>query len=601
MGRAGKSKAKRKLPAPALGKIAAEQASAANLSSISALARIRSRGSKRTAAPPAPVSAATSPLPSPPFTPQLAAKPKRKRSRSMSESSSSLLTAPDLFAAISLRPATAASSKCTMDESLEADPIDEWLTSSLLATHPPAAPPAAATSRGRKKARKQSKADAQKPARAAVPSSGPGRAPSTATSTAGAAPAAAAHVAGELAGLALDSDELDAQPDAAAPETNGKKGRKKSKSATRAKSKRGKKEPAAEEEEKVDASAAASSAAEPAAPAPEAKSAKGKRAASTSRKAKKEKPAPKPEPKPKAAEVEVIELLSDSDEEPDPEAEKAKAFAKQFLSTGPVRDTFSPTKALFKLTADQERQLAEYLRRTKRGVPADVTVQNLASKYAIQRKEILRLVTDDWLNDEIINAFLEIVQRRLPANAPSPAWVFNTFFYSNIEKHGYAKVHRWLPRPSAEYRLIVIPINFDNRHWTLATIEYPGPVVTLYDSLPRKERLVRASKAIQQWLIDEANDPAKYPATAAPAEDDEDDDGEPAVAPHLAELEFRMAKGCPKQDDGSACGVFTIAFAQLALIGAVVNSKVFNHAKQAGFRRRIAYELIGDQVHGPPE
>ena len=62
----------------------------------------------------------------------------------------------------------------------------------------------------------------------------------------------------------------------------------------------------------------------------------------------------------------------------------------------------------------------------------------------IARKDLDTLRGLNWLNDEIINFYLNMIMARSKENDNWPnVHAFNTFFLSNIRTKGYASVKRW--------------------------------------------------------------------------------------------------------------------------------------------------------------
>lgn len=103
----------------------------------------------------------------------------------------------------------------------------------------------------------------------------------------------------------------------------------------------------------------------------------------------------------------------------------------------------------------------------------------------VEYKDIYKLYPETWLNDEIINFYMELISDRANSensNLPS-VHCFNTFFCSTLREHGYAKVRRWTKRVDIFAKdLIFIPINY-SYHWTLGVIDMRNKTIRIYDSL----------------------------------------------------------------------------------------------------------------------
>ena len=105
-----------------------------------------------------------------------------------------------------------------------------------------------------------------------------------------------------------------------------------------------------------------------------------------------------------------------------------------------------------------------------------------------------------WLNDEVINFYLALVAERENAGGKMRVLVQSTYFWTNLTKpqYNYQKVSRWSKRRGAaglkilDLDCMIIPINQNNSHWTLAVINFKKKRFEYYDSLgvnPETRRL----------------------------------------------------------------------------------------------------------------
>lgn len=191
-----------------------------------------------------------------------------------------------------------------------------------------------------------------------------------------------------------------------------------------------------------------------------------------------------------------------------------------------------------------------------------------------------------WLNDEVMNAFVALVNRRniecfateggkveggaVAGNdvlevteykndpndffrRPRPrAYVFNTFFFARLSQKGYdyAGVQRWLKRAKrkvSDLDLIMFPINLSNFHWVLAGIDLRGKKFLYLDSM-KGEDTARTIPLLRRWLHDEVADK---------------DSEEAAKAMGISEWETIVnPRYLPKQQDSGSCGVFSLYMAE---------------------------------------
>ena len=84
-----------------------------------------------------------------------------------------------------------------------------------------------------------------------------------------------------------------------------------------------------------------------------------------------------------------------------------------------------------------------------------------------------------WLNDEVVNFYLKLLQKRSDEGPPSllpTVFAFISFFYSQLTTgpagYCYHAVQRWtLPKKTRtktcvlDRELLLFPINHDNAHW----------------------------------------------------------------------------------------------------------------------------------------
>ncbi|KAI6178160.1 hypothetical protein M3Y98_00470800 [Aphelenchoides besseyi] len=91
-----------------------------------------------------------------------------------------------------------------------------------------------------------------------------------------------------------------------------------------------------------------------------------------------------------------------------------------------------------------------------KGAPEDeVFSEDFAVK--ITRKDLRTLAGLNWLNDEIINFYLNLI-----------TYAFNTFFLSTLQQRGYAGVKRWTRKVDVfSYDVLLVPVHLGN-HWCLA-------------------------------------------------------------------------------------------------------------------------------------
>jgi len=182
------------------------------------------------------------------------------------------------------------------------------------------------------------------------------------------------------------------------------------------------------------------------------------------------------------------------------------------------------------------------------GNPNDVVV----SKYNVDliREKIEVLVPREWLNDEIINFYMNMLLERdvemcKKYTSRTRSHFFNSFFIDRLNDSGrgyaYGNVKRWTKKVGDVFAMdkIFCPVNLNNAHWTLAVIFMQKKQIVYYDSMSGsgKEKL----NLLLKWLQDEHKDKKKSPL--------------PNVESWVLSNSPQIST--PQQQNGYDCGVFT--------------------------------------------
>jgi sentrin-specific protease 1 len=118
-----------------------------------------------------------------------------------------------------------------------------------------------------------------------------------------------------------------------------------------------------------------------------------------------------------------------------------------------------------------------------------------AFTFDLTLKDIRTLKDAAWLNDQIINIWMELLQQRnneeFAGNQFGFSYYFSSFFHaklvSNADGYCYEAVQRWTRRIDIfAMSNVFIPVNVDNVHWALAVINMIAKSITYYDSMGGK-------------------------------------------------------------------------------------------------------------------
>jgi sentrin-specific protease 1 len=150
-----------------------------------------------------------------------------------------------------------------------------------------------------------------------------------------------------------------------------------------------------------------------------------------------------------------------------------------------------------------------------------------------------------WLNDEVINFLMNLINERSKRPNQLKCHCFNTFFYAKLTQkntYQFQNVSRWTKKIDLfSLDKVIIPIHLGS-HWTLAVINVRDKRFEYYDSLDGHHEYIL--KDLKRYLKDEYKDKKK-------SEID------------LSDWEFYIPnrKEIPQQLNGFDCGMFCCTFA----------------------------------------
>lgn len=76
---------------------------------------------------------------------------------------------------------------------------------------------------------------------------------------------------------------------------------------------------------------------------------------------------------------------------------------------------------------------------------------------SVLKKDIQTLRPGEWLNDEVINFYGNLIMARSKESTTLPkVHVFSTFFYKTLSENGYDKVRRWTKKVSEATETLVV-------------------------------------------------------------------------------------------------------------------------------------------------
>ncbi|XP_055370870.1 sentrin-specific protease 1 isoform X2 [Condylostylus longicornis] len=205
-----------------------------------------------------------------------------------------------------------------------------------------------------------------------------------------------------------------------------------------------------------------------------------------------------------------------------------------------------------------------------RGTADEVLIQKF--NMSIRRRDIQTLVGDTWLNDEVINFYMNLLMERgeIRASENYPkVYAMNTFFIPRLMSSGYSAVRRWTRKVDLfSYDIIPVPVHVGGVHWCMAIIHLKNKTIKYYDSMGTPN--LRVLQALEQYLRDESLDKKN-------------------VVFETNDFVKECVADCPRQMNGSDCGVFSCMFAEYVTRN---KSITFSQQHMQYFRHKMILEIV---------
>ena len=204
-----------------------------------------------------------------------------------------------------------------------------------------------------------------------------------------------------------------------------------------------------------------------------------------------------------------------------------------------------------------------------------------AFKIHITRTDLFGLTGENWINDKIVEMYMQMVAKRSIDNRcfrnlrKPRIYCMSTFFFLNLIMRGAEAVSKWTKDVDIfSYDVLLIPIHLE-MHWCVATVDFRAPGVFYYDSMGGHN--MPALSAILEYLRQEH------------------------IKKKGAELDLaKFAKeiaDCPQQQNGADCGIFACKVADFISREVPVNN--FGQEDMPYFRKRMIWEIVKQQLLTP--
>ncbi|ONK68260.1 uncharacterized protein A4U43_C05F9390 [Asparagus officinalis] len=245
------------------------------------------------------------------------------------------------------------------------------------------------------------------------------------------------------------------------------------------------------------------------------------------------------------------------------------------LQSVPKAQEENPKEVFIPLTDEEEDEVSYAFRGGKR---RQLLVTHKASNIEITGEVLQCLNGNGWLNDEVINLYLELLkerERREPKKFLK-CHFFSTFFYKRLisgrNGYDYNAVKRWTTQRKLGYGLIecdkiFVPIHQDI-HWCLAVISVKDETFQYLDSLGGIDTAVL--RVLARYFMDEVKDKSNKQIDTS-------------------SWKHEMVDALPLQQNGWDCGMFMLKYIDFYSRGLDL---CFNQEHMAYFRKRTAKEIL---------
>lgn len=202
----------------------------------------------------------------------------------------------------------------------------------------------------------------------------------------------------------------------------------------------------------------------------------------------------------------------------------------------------------------------------------------LITKIPIGMPELGRLADGQWLNDQIVDAYLQLISERNSKKAIYPRVMnFSCFHYLKVKDGRYADIKNYTQRVGKnpfEHDLLFFPVSL-GAHWCLAVVDFRRKSLAYYDSLSGSGGAT-AHRVMQAFVEGEwknrNGDHSSF---------------------DWCKWAMSTPRDIPRQCNSYDCGVFACIYAEYLSRNA---SFAFEQQNMPYFRERMKYELLTKSI-----
>ncbi|KAF5274709.1 hypothetical protein FQA39_LY07101 [Lamprigera yunnana] len=250
---------------------------------------------------------------------------------------------------------------------------------------------------------------------------------------------------------------------------------------------------------------------------------------------------------------------------------QAQRLEDQMVKCLKIKDIILPVRFDFSFPelSDEDEYIIDRALNGKRP-STELLVQKFNLK--LTRADILTLEGLNWLNDEVINFYMNLLIERGKNSKWPSVYAMNTFFYPKLLKDGASSLRRWTRRIDLfSCDIVAVPIH-QTMHWCMSIIDFKKCTIKYYDSMGRPN--YECLEALLHYLKVEHLDKKKSEFDASG-------------------WSLENVQDIPQQMNGSDCGVFSCTYAEFLTRNAELS---FSQENMPYLRRKMVLEILNGEL-----
>ena len=196
----------------------------------------------------------------------------------------------------------------------------------------------------------------------------------------------------------------------------------------------------------------------------------------------------------------------------------------------------------------------------------------------IRIRDLKTLEPEKWLNEEIINFYLNMIVERSHNQQLPTVYAFGTQFYIKLAEGGHGYVKRWTKKVDLfEKRLILVPIHLED-HWVLVSIDTEQKTENYHNSMGDEKK---HGKLCLARIVDYIK---------------EEHSNKKGVAIDTSIWKKTISEDIPQQDNAYDCGLFILKYAECV---SRLERMEFSQDDMDLYRERMTYKILENIILSP--